>query len=473
LRSLSENRFSKALFADLRGYEQHAADRVQPAELYVPLLQGLGVSGDQIPETAGERATLYHHVLEERATSGGAVLIWLDNVGDRGQFEELIPANRLHRIVVTTRETFPRHPNRHDIELDVLVIEEAVELLAIAIQVGDDRRIESDPDTSEFLAELCDRLPLALQIIAALVADEPTRPIRDFATELQDEEHRLDHLHYDDRLSVRAALTLSYRRLPENLQRLFRLMSQVPGGDVSLDAGRWLIDAPGSAVRPQLMALGRSHLVLQHVTDRWRMHDLVRLFSAEMAASDHEDADRALKSVVEHYRAGVSMAFEWLTAVASETTRRVFATPAHAAAWFEVERPTAMSIVMQIASREGYEEICLQFGVVLGDLLKAQAHWRTDFYDIAAVTASIVPRAGAQLAAASALTNYATALRYQREYQEAQNVLEQTVRMYEDLDDPARASGARSNVGNLLQEPMPLTLASLQFSAHSAGKWLR
>jgi len=311
--STSQNRFTRALFADLRGYEELAADRVQPSELYVPLLQGLGVPGNQIPEAVGDRASLYHHVLEARAAADQPALIWLDNVSDRGQVEELIPAIRLHRVVVTTRETFPRHPNRHDIDLHVLAIDEAVELLARAIQFGDDLRIDSDPGASALLAELCDRLPLALQIVATLVADETSRPIPDFAAELQEEEHRLDNLHYDDRLSVRAALTLSHKRLPDQLRRLFRLMSQVPGGDLSLDAGRWLIDASASAVRPQLMAMVRSHLIQQHVSDRWSMHDLVRLFAAEMATVDPDDADRALRSVVEHYRAGVSMAFEWLT----------------------------------------------------------------------------------------------------------------------------------------------------------------
>ena len=191
------------------------------------------------------------------------------------------------------------------------------------------------------------------------MADEPFRPIRDFAADLEEETHRLDNLHYDERLSVRAALTLSYKRLPDEQQRLFRLMSQVPGADVSLDAARWLIDASASAVRPRLRALVRSHLAQQHVANRWTMHDLVRLYAAEMADSDRDDAERALKSVVEHYRAVVSMAFEWLTAVASEVSRKVFPTPAHAAAWFEMERATAISIVKHIADRDGYEEICL------------------------------------------------------------------------------------------------------------------
>jgi hypothetical protein len=37
-------------------------------------------------------------------------------------------------------------------------------------------------------------------------------------------------LDYGKDLSVRAAFALSYRRLPDNLKRLFRLPSVVPGG---------------------------------------------------------------------------------------------------------------------------------------------------------------------------------------------------------------------------------------------------
>lgn len=447
----AERDFARALFVDMHGYDQIAADRVQAADLYGPLLLGLGVTPEQIPEAAGDRATLYHQVLDRHAASGEVVLIWLDNVGDRGQIDELFPASTLHRIVVTTRETFPRNVNHRVVDLDLLPIEEAVELLTAAIGDPDDARIAADPEACRQLAHLCDRLPLALRIMAALVADEPDRPIRDFAADLEEETDRLDNLHYDERLSVRAALTLSYRRLPDELQRLFRLMSQIPGADVSLDAARWLIDASASAVRPRLQALVRCHLTQQHVVNRWTMHDLVRLYAAEMADSDRDDAERALESVVEHYRAVVSMAFEWLTAVASEVSQKVFPTPAHAAAWFEMERATAMSIVKHIAIRHGYEEICLQFGVVLGDLLRSQAHWRTDFYDIAVVTASVVPRAVPQQVAASALSNYGTSLRMQGKYEEAHAAFNEAVSMYESIEDPDRASGARGNIANLLQ----------------------
>jgi tetratricopeptide (TPR) repeat protein len=448
---IDQKPFSEALFADLHGYDA-ATDRVQATEMYGPLLQGLGIPSMQIPESVSARSRLYHEILDRYAAAGQAVLIWLDNVSDRAQIEGLIPASPLHRTVVTTRDTFPHDASRLPIELDVLPIADAVELLKQETQVDGDLRIESDPGASERLAELCDRLPLALQIIASLIVDEPSRPVREFESELRAEEHRLDALHYDDRLSVRAALALSYKRLPDNLQRLFRLLSQVPGGDVGLDAARWLLDTDADAVRPQLMALVRAHLVQQHVANRWSMHDLVRIFATEMASQDPQDADRALKNVVQRYGVAVVMAFEWLTAVASEATRKVFKTPAHAATWFEAERATAISIVSTIADREGYETFFLEFGIALGDILSNQAHWRDDFYRVAATTASVAIRVPPQLAAASALSNFGTALRMQQKYDDSHKAFEQAVAMYEELGDFDRASGARGNIGNLLQE---------------------
>ena len=191
----------------------------------------------------------------------------------------------------------------------------------------------------------------------------------------------------------------------------------------------------------QLQALVRAHLALQHVANRWTMHDLVRLYATEMADTDSDDAKRALKSVVEHYSEVVSMAFEWLSAVASEVSRKVFKTPAHAAAWFEMERATAISIVKHIADRDGYELTCLQFGVVLGDLLRSQAHWRADFYDIAAVTASVVERAATQPLAASAVSNYGTSLSMQQKYEAARAALDAAVSMYEWIGDPIVPAG--------------------------------
>jgi hypothetical protein len=207
------------------------------------------------------------------------------------------------------------------------------------------------PEATRRLAKLCDHLPLALQIVAALLADEPDRPIVELVEELASEEDRLNSLEYDTDLSVRAAFALSYKRLPDALQRLFRLLSVVPGGDVGLETAGWLISVSHTAVRPQLMALVRSHLIQQHVRNRWSMHDLIRLYSAELSALEPEDSERALKSIVQRYIVGVAGAAEWLTAVVSENARKLFSSPQHAAGWFEAERTTAIAIVITLAKR--------------------------------------------------------------------------------------------------------------------------
>ncbi|MDT5130183.1 MAG: hypothetical protein QOH54_5827 [Mycobacterium sp.] len=66
----AEHDFTRALFVDMHGYAETAAERVRPADLYGPLLQGLGIPPEQIPDAAGDRATLYRHVIDRHAASG-------------------------------------------------------------------------------------------------------------------------------------------------------------------------------------------------------------------------------------------------------------------------------------------------------------------------------------------------------------------------------------------------------------------
>ena len=150
------------------------------------------------------------------------------------------PPVPIHRVAVTTRETFGHIPKPQVVDVDVMSSDEAVELLISSARARNpaDGRLAQAPQATRRLAELCDHLPLALQIVAALLADEPDRPIVELVEELASEEDRLNSLEYDTDLSVRAAFALSYKRLPDNLKRLFRLLSVVPGGDVGLVDGR-------------------------------------------------------------------------------------------------------------------------------------------------------------------------------------------------------------------------------------------
>jgi hypothetical protein len=62
----------------------------------------------------------------------------------------------------------------------------------------EDDRIRGDRRAAGQLAGLCGGLPLALQIIAALLNADPTLSARGLAEELAAETERLEQLRYDD-----------------------------------------------------------------------------------------------------------------------------------------------------------------------------------------------------------------------------------------------------------------------------------
>ncbi len=444
--------FHQALFADLHGYQDDSA--VMPDEVYASILRCVGVAADDIPTDPQQRATMYHTVLDQLAGEGSPVLIWLDNVSTEDQFAPLRPASSIHKVVVTTRENFADVSGAHRLEVRVLDRETSVELLRTVVcgRNPGDQRFGPEHAHVLDLIELCDRLPLALQIVAALLADEPDRPVADLARDLAAEESRLDGLDYDrGRLSVRAALRLSYERLPDDLRRLFRLLSVVPGGDVSLAAAAALNDSAEAAVRPRLMSLVRSHLVEQHIANRWRMHDLVRLYSAEVAAAHPDETDQAYSRVKDHYRLRLIGAFEWLTAVASAQSQKIFTTPAAAAEWFELERLTLISFVMQATRDPNRYNIAVEFGVLVGDVLKQQRHLLKEFHDIAAAAASVAKKASDKKAAVGSMNNYGSALRMLEQYDRAIEIHRQAETMYEEMGNATGVSVARSNIANVLQ----------------------
>lgn len=446
-------RFEHVLFVDLRGYADDPAVRVQPAVVFSKLLILLGVGDDEIAADPAEQAIQYQQRLHDLAAEGKSVLLWLDNASDPSQFEPLWPGTPFHRVAVTTRETFGRIPKPQVVDVDVMGSNEAVELLISAVRTRnpDDGRLAQAPQVTLRLAELCDHLPLALQIVAALLADEPERPIAELVEELASEEDRLNSLDYGTDLSVRAAFALSYKRLPDSFKRLFRLLSVVPGGDVGLVAAGWLISASHTAVRPQLMALVRAHLIKQHVRNRWSMHDLIRLYSAELSAEQRDDAERALKVIVVRYLLGVGAAADWLTGVPNDNNKKFFPTAQHAASWFEEERTTAIAIVLAVAKRPEpeYRELMLALAVGLGEILGSQRHWLREFHDVAVVGASLVPEAQNRHYAACVLNHYGSALRKMRQFDDALEAFRRAAEAAEEAGADGVGVAARTNMGNV------------------------
>ncbi|MFD9949442.1 tetratricopeptide repeat protein [Nonomuraea sp. NPDC059023] len=441
-------------FCDLHGYTP-GQDVVEADAVAGQVLRAMGLRPEQLPTAGDEVLAVYRSRLAEHAREGRGVLVVADNIAAASQVQALIPAQDCHRLLVTSRNTLPLAGRQFD--LDVLAETEAVELLRRALAVRRaDVRVDAEPDAAVEVARWCGRLPLAVQIIAALLAVEPDRPLAAMAAELAETRERLDVLHIDgqgaDRpWAVRAAFDLCYHRLADRhpaRARLFRLMALVPGVDASTTAATVLDGRPEAVVRRDLRELALAHLIARVPAQRWAMHDLMRLYAGEQA-NRHADQDESLKAVwrlLGSYLQLMAAGDAQLAAVDGQTTEDGFADRAAALAWFDAEHASLVASV-GVAHRAGLH--------AEADCLVGYLSWRRHLHDLLAVCSIAVTctrETGDREGEGRAIGNLATALRQARRLEEAIAMHSQAVHLFQQLGDRHREAEALGNLGNTLRE---------------------
>ncbi|MFZ4271503.1 ATP-binding protein [Streptomyces arboris] len=292
------------LFIDLHGYDGDR--RVSPGRALGSLIQALGIPDRYVPDDLQDRARLYRSVLSTYAEQGRRILVIADNASDDSQARPLLSADSRIPVLVTSRHTLAGINNARMHDLAILDSASAVELLRRELcqaRGPDDSRVEDAPESAEKIAHLCGHLPLALRIVAALLADLPARPLSSMLKSLSDARNRLQRLSRGD-LAVRAAFDLSYRHLSDDQARFFRLLPISPGPDISTESAGRLADLSFEEAEELLGTLARGHLVEPHSNyGRWRMHDLLRLYADEECAlreAAHERR-RASSRLLDHY----------------------------------------------------------------------------------------------------------------------------------------------------------------------------
>ena len=275
------------LYLDLRGYSQRSPMR--PVEALHRLLHGLGVAPGKVPVNVVDAAAVYRSLLADRR-----VLVVLDNARDAEQVRPLLPGGGVSLVVVTSRDRLDglvALEGARPVTLDVLAPDESLALLAHVLGL---ERVAAEPERAAELASLCAHLPLALRIAAANLAAESHATIGRVAQRLRSDD-RLAGLEVpgDPQAAVRAAFDLSYRTLPPAAQRVFRLVSMVPGQDFTNAGAASLTGEEPQAVRNSIALLVRAHLVGQPGPDRYAMHDLVRSYGRQRAEQEDSEADRA------------------------------------------------------------------------------------------------------------------------------------------------------------------------------------
>ncbi|MFD0277755.1 BTAD domain-containing putative transcriptional regulator [Kitasatospora sp. NPDC127111] len=151
------------LYADLRSPDGTPRD---PGEVLGWFLRSLGTAPERIPANREERAQLYRTLL-----AGRRLLIVLDNAADDTQVRPLLPGGGVTRTLVTgVRPALATLEGALLLRLGPLAPAEAARLLA---RIAGPDRLAADPESVARIAEYCDRLPLALRIAAARLADRP------------------------------------------------------------------------------------------------------------------------------------------------------------------------------------------------------------------------------------------------------------------------------------------------------------
>ncbi|MEV7216936.1 tetratricopeptide repeat protein [Kitasatospora cineracea] len=278
---------ARVLFVDLAGYDPER--RLAPAEALDGFLHALGLPPEDIPPALQDKSRAYRSLLAD--TAGPPVLVVLDNAFSAEQLAPLLPGGNRANTLITSRHT-PAVDARL-LELAVLDGPSAVALLDSVLRTArpEDARLARHPDAAAELARLCEGLPLALRVAAALLADTPTRPPSSLVAALRDERTRLRRLRHRE-LAVRAAFALSYAHLSPDAARVFRLFALNPGPDLATSTVAAAVEADGPDAEELLAELAQAHLVeAGEPWGRWRMHDLMRLFAAEQGR-DEQVQDR-------------------------------------------------------------------------------------------------------------------------------------------------------------------------------------
>ncbi|BBC93092.1 helix-turn-helix domain-containing protein [Streptomyces griseofuscus] len=258
---------------DLHGMDP---EPTTPRDALARLLGALGIADAAIPAGTDDRAGLWRSMTGDRR-----MLLLLDNAVGESQVGPLLPGAGPALTIVTSRHSLAGLESVHRTDLALLRREEAVELLTLIIGP---ERVRAEAQAARDLADLCGHLPLAVRIAGQRLLSRPHERLGKLVARLAAEGRRLDGLQAGS-LRVRAAFALSYRQLHTDTRTFLRRAALAAGADFSPETGALLAGLPyddAVACAEELTDAGL--LQSDAAAERYRFHDLLRLYAAEQVA---------------------------------------------------------------------------------------------------------------------------------------------------------------------------------------------
>jgi DNA-binding SARP family transcriptional activator len=402
------------LYVDLLGATPQP---LLPADVLARFLRDLGVDGRDIPADDDERAARYRTVL-----AGRRMLVALDNARDAAQVRPLLPGTASCAVLITTRSRMPDLASTRLVDLNVLDDDEA---LALFTRVVGEERAAAEPEATAELLLACAGLPLAIRICAARLATRSGWTIRAMANRLRDEHRRLDELRVGD-LAVRASFQVSFTSLPAAGQPdgvapadAFRMLGLWHGPSISPAAAAALFGTAEYLADDALETLVDAHLLESTSPDRYKFHDLLRVYSSERAVADlsRPDRDAAIGRLIRWYMRTAD------AAATAQVPHRYnippepaegdppplgFATAEEALAWYDGERANLVAATRQ-AAEAGLHDIAWRLPAPLYLIFNSRGNW-ADCIATSRVALDSARRAGSRQGEAWILNNLGEAL---------------------------------------------------------------
>jgi DNA-binding SARP family transcriptional activator/tetratricopeptide (TPR) repeat protein len=443
------------LYVELQGATA-GLQPLAPSEVLARFLRALGTEAATIPTELDEASAAFRSRVADRR-----LLVVLDNAADAAQVRPLLPAGPGCGAVVTSRAVLSGIDGARHLRLDGLAPAEATELLA---RLAGPARIAAEPEAAADVVQSCASLPLAVRIAGARLAARPTWPVQAMAQRLAGAQRRLDELEIDQ-AGARASFAVSIEQARNSADPLdraaaeaFEILGGLDGPELSVAVVARLLDESDIAAERVLERLVDIQLLETPSPGRYHLHDLLRLYSRELAQQHPEPArSAALTRVLAFY---VATAWQTLKLLRpgdyrlARTDHRwrngglAFGDDQAALQWLDAERANLVAAVQQAASSGSGapDEIAMQLAHALFGFFEVRGHW--DEWAQVNQTALGIARANGDLVGQGQVHND-LGVRYSRlgRYDQALACLQESLTIRRALGDlPGQAAGL-VNVG--------------------------
>jgi tetratricopeptide (TPR) repeat protein len=450
------------LWADLHGFHPDLAP-TDPAVVLERFLRALGVQAHDIPTDAEERAGLYRARLH-----GRRVLVVLDDAASEEQVRPVLPGSAGSTVLITSRRNLTGLDGLVTVLLGAFTTDEAIALMRDVVGAG---RVDAEPAEARRIVDLCGHLPLAVAMASRHLRNRPTWRLVDLAARLGDDDRRLLQLSRGDR-AVRQTFDVSYRSLVPEHRRLFRLLALHPGHEITAAAAAALAGVAVVEAETALELLLDEHVVQQAGSDRYRMHDLIRLYCTEQVRRSETEAGRqaAFVRLLEHY---VGCAEQATLAVHPTEVRRLapedrrlprtsapFTGPVDAARWAEREIANLVTIVEHATeSTQDCSRLALRLVRALHRPLANRGH-SSQRIGLGHLAARIAQRLGDRAGEAMALEDLGTLCGQVGQAHTALDHSRRALALWTELGDQSGRQGCLADIGNVHRQRGEFTQAT-------------